>query len=380
MLLKTYNQQYNTFQLFSLVVFFFSIFMLHSQAQLVMPRYSQHATLTQTIGTATISIDYSRPSVTLNGEDRTGKIWGELIPFEMGQSWTGKPMPWRAGADENTVFHFSHDVKIEGQTLVAGKYGFHIIPHKDGKATLIFSTNTNMWGSYMYDDAEDALRVTTRMEDAPHTELLTIEFTEIQKDRAVCALSWEKKRIPFSIAFDIHPIVLQNIKDQLGQSASFYWQSFDIAANYCLRNKVDLEQGLSWADQGINYYGGNFTLYQTKAKLLEALGKAEEAQEARQLAIAEADIYELHQYASALAKEGKAEEAISAFQRNFEKYQAKGTDIPWENCAVHIGLAKAEELAGQKKKALALAEKALSHASSNSQKKQIETYISKLKS
>jgi hypothetical protein len=39
---------------------------------------------------------------------------------------TSKTAPWRAGANENTVMEFANDVKIEGNELLAGKYGFHI--------------------------------------------------------------------------------------------------------------------------------------------------------------------------------------------------------------------------------------------------------------
>jgi hypothetical protein len=37
---------------------------------------------------------------------------------------SSKAAPWRAGANENTTIEFSTDVKIEGQPLPAGKYGF----------------------------------------------------------------------------------------------------------------------------------------------------------------------------------------------------------------------------------------------------------------
>src|SRR5215208_2379024 len=66
---------------------------------------------------AVISIDYSQPSV----KGRT--IGKDLEPME------GKV--WRAGANEATVFEVSKDVKIEDQSLPAGKYAFFTIMNGD---------------------------------------------------------------------------------------------------------------------------------------------------------------------------------------------------------------------------------------------------------
>ncbi len=60
-----------------------------------------------------------------DGKDRRGQIWGKLVPYgltDLGFG-NGKPDPWRAGANENTVFAVSNDVNIEGKRLPAGRYG-----------------------------------------------------------------------------------------------------------------------------------------------------------------------------------------------------------------------------------------------------------------
>src|SRR6187200_1014008 len=76
------------------------------------------------VGLTDITINYNRPGV----KGREGKIWGELIPagFNDLGFGTSKAAPWRAGANENTVIEFSTDVKIEGQPLKAGRYGFFV--------------------------------------------------------------------------------------------------------------------------------------------------------------------------------------------------------------------------------------------------------------
>ena len=66
---------------------------------------SPAAELKQRIGLSDITINYSRPKVTLRGNDRTGKIWGQLVPYELRKiNFGGRgEIPWRAGANENTT-------------------------------------------------------------------------------------------------------------------------------------------------------------------------------------------------------------------------------------------------------------------------------------
>ena len=122
---------------------------------------NQRATVTQQIGPVVVSVEYSSPRVTLKGDNRRGKIWGQLVPYGLTKLAPDCPQcPWRAGANENTIFTASRDVKVQGQTLPAGKYGLHMMPGKE-QFTVIFSKNSTAWGSYSYDAKEDALRVTT---------------------------------------------------------------------------------------------------------------------------------------------------------------------------------------------------------------------------
>src|SRR5271163_314506 len=81
---------------------------------------NQKAAVVQYIGPVRVAIDYSSPAVHgPDGKDRRGQIWGKLVPYGLSKSGfgNGKPDPWRAGANENTVFTVSHDVMIEGKTL-----------------------------------------------------------------------------------------------------------------------------------------------------------------------------------------------------------------------------------------------------------------------
>src|SRR5262249_14465962 len=156
----------------------------------------------QFIGPVRVAIEYSSPAVhDGNGKDRRGEIWGKLVPYGMtnlGPFGNQKPDPWRAGANENTVFTTSHDLTVENKVLPAGRYGLHMIPGKD-EWTLIFSKNSQAWGSFYYDEAEDVLRVTTKPHPHEYREYLTYEFPVRKPAEAVFELQWEELAVPCTL-------------------------------------------------------------------------------------------------------------------------------------------------------------------------------------
>lgn len=160
------------------------------------PPASPPATVTQQLGIQqSITINYHRPGVKGRNvwKDKSDNAQiGPLVP------WNGDPRPWRAGANNATTIEFSADVKVEGQDLSAGTYALFMIP-TDGDWTIIFSKNPQQWGSFRYNQEEDALRVdVTPIEDS-HQEWLMYGFDDLQPYGATAYLRWEKKRIPFKI-------------------------------------------------------------------------------------------------------------------------------------------------------------------------------------
>ena len=137
--------------------------------------------VTQRIGITDITINYHRPLI------KGRKVWGGLVPY--GQ-------PWRAGANENTTISFSDPVTIEGQPLAAGTYGLHMIP-TETDWTIAFSKTNTAWGSFTYDKAEDALRVTVKPAASDFHEALTYDFDDLGPDSTVVTLRWEKLAVPF---------------------------------------------------------------------------------------------------------------------------------------------------------------------------------------
>src|SRR5580765_7452973 len=138
-----------------------------SQAtELKLPTLSQRSIITQQIGLTNITVNYCRPLAA----GRT--LFGKEIPY-------GKV--WRAGANENTTFVVSDDASVEGKPLPAGTYGLHMIPGEN-EWTVIFSKNSTSWGSFTYNQAEDALRVTVKPQSTDLHDALTYDFDDVGAD------------------------------------------------------------------------------------------------------------------------------------------------------------------------------------------------------
>lgn len=152
------------------------------------PDNNKKASVSENIGITTVTVNYSRPSVS----GREGKIWGDLVHygFKDLHYGTSKAAPWRAGANENTTVDFSTDVLIENKPLPKGKYGFFIAMGPE-QATIIFSKFNTAWGSFYYNPADDALRVDVPVKHLNESvERLTYQFDEQQTNSAVLSLVW----------------------------------------------------------------------------------------------------------------------------------------------------------------------------------------------
>ncbi len=340
---------------------------------------NQRQTVIQQIGLVRVSVDYSSPHVhSPSGEDRKGKIWGALVPFGManlGFGSCGDQCPWRGGANENTVFTTSHDIKVQGQPLPAGTYGLHFIPGQD-EWTVIFSKNSTSWGSFFYDPKEDALRVKAKPEAGDYHEVLTYDFPERRNDKATLALRWENLALPLDITVDDSPqLYVENLRRELRSSPGFTWQNWVAAATYCLQNKTNLEEAESWARKATTpTVGGqeNFATLTLLSQLQAANGRATEAAKTMDQALNDptAQPIEIHLYGRQLLAEKKAEEALKVFQLNAKRHP----DV-WP---VHVGLARGYAATGHPKEALAEAKLALPQAPDEPNRKALEAMIKKL--
>ena len=332
---------------------------------------NKRASVSEQVGLTNVSIVYSRPKV----KGRDGKIWGGLIPAGYTDQGfgTSKAAPWRAGANENTTIEFSTDVKIEGQPLAAGKYGF-FIDYEPAECTLIFSKNSSSWGSFFYKPEEDALRVKVKAVPAEKSvEWLKYEFADETTSGATVQLQWEKLMIPFKIETDVVKNQLAIFRNELRSDKGFTWETWDQAAAYCAQNKTNLEEGLMWADTAtsVNFGGSqSFQAWSTKATVLDSLGRNAEATQVMKKALPYGSVNDLYFYARTLTKAKKGKEAFEIFKINYDKN-------PNDFLAV-AGMARGYSAIGDYKKALTFAQKGKAIAPGQPNKDTMDTFIKKL--
>ena len=275
---------------------------LGQSAILHLPRASQHARITQQIGITDITIDYHRPLVLGR------RIFGGLQAYGT---------VWRAGANDNTTIEFTDPVTVEGHPLPKGVYGLHMIPGETSWV-VIFSRNSTSWGSFTYNEAEDALRVTVKPLAIENQEVLTYEFVDPTPDSAVITMRWEKVAVSFTVGVNTPHIVEQSLRNQLRARAQFEWQPWMEAANYLLDNNLSAEEAAKDADRAIGIED-RFESEITKARALGALGRKDEALAARDRALSLGTQPQVHSFARGLQASGRQDEALELFRLNIRK-------------------------------------------------------------
>ncbi|MGB7131182.1 MAG: DUF2911 domain-containing protein [Candidatus Sulfotelmatobacter sp.] len=319
-----------------------------------LPRQSQHALIMQRIGITDITINYHRPLT--NGR----QIWGKVVPY--GQVW-------RAGANENTTITFTDPVTIEGQALDKGTYGLHMIPGEN-QWTVIFSKVSTAWGSFSYKQDEDALRVTVKPQTAELHNALTYDFDDVKPDSTVVVMSWDKVGVPFKVGVNVNDIVTTSIRKQIRGLNQYYWDGWDDAAAYLLANKIDLDEALKDEELSIQAEERYDNLL-NKSKILDAMGRREEAEAARKEALDKAGALQLYFYARQLQTDKKQEEAFAIFRANAKKFPDYWTS--------HVGLARVYSGQGDFDNAVKEMQLALTTAP-DSNKTNLQNYVKRLQS
>jgi len=276
----------------------------HAQSFVIdLPRASQRASVSQRLGLTDITINYHRPLV--GGRP----VWGKLVPS--GQVW-------RAGANENTVFTVTDAVSIEGQTLPAGAYGLHMIPGEN-EWTIIFSKQNAAWGSFTYKEDEDALRVKVKPATSDMHEALTYDFDDPKADSAVVTMRWEKIAVPFKVSVSLADTVPAHLHQDFRGLVQYTWESYNDAADYLAKNKIDLDEALKYSDTAVQQEA-RYESYQTKSEVLAAMGRKDEAAKAHEQALERANAVQLYQAARQLQRDGKQAEAIALYRKQAKKY------------------------------------------------------------
>jgi ribosomal protein L17 len=325
-----------------------------AQSDLKLPDVSQAAEVKQRIALTDIAIKYHRPLV--NGR----KIWGGLVPY-------GKV--WRVGANENTTIEFSDPVSVEGKPLDKGTYGLHMIPNENSW-TVIFSKTNTAWGSYSYDQKDDALRVDVKPKTlAENDEALEFEFENLKPTSTTVTMKWEKLGVPFTVSVNDAEQTLQNIRAQLKGPGQFAWQALDQGAQFCLTRKINLDEGLRWADASVQVEE-RFENLSTKADILKALNRQDEAKTTWNHALEIAKAGDLYSYGRQLQFQKQGAQAMEIFKEVAKRFP--------NGVFGYLAQARIKSAAGDFTGALSDAKQAQAAAPSEGQKQAIQGLIDRL--
>lgn len=346
----------------ALILCLFLLTETNAQTNLPFLRVSPKAKVSQNIEFASVEISYSRPSV------QGREIWGTLVPYGLAPNpfGNGKPMPWRAGANENTVVTLSHDAMINGNKLAAGSYGLHMLVHEN-EWTVIFSKDNNAWGSFFYEEKNDALRFKVKPTESHFEEWLMYGFDNITPNSCNAYLHWGNVKVSFKVEFDKNKVVLDTYRDLLTNLGGFNPAAWATAANYCLTNNTNVDEGMAWIDKALSMAGGvNFNNNVIKAGLLKLKGNVEEGEKIIAASIETSTEAELNNYGYQVMNQGNLDEAIKIFELNVKRFpQAFNT---------YDSLGEALNNKGDKKGAKENYEKAYELAPAN-QKARIENVL-----
>ena len=238
----------------------------HAQ-ELVLPRVSPKAVLTQTIGLTDMKVTYSRPGV------KGRAIWGGLVPLNE---------VWRTGANEATTFETSDAITVAGQKLPAGTYSFFTVPATD-EWTIVFSNAKGAWGSSEYTEKNDALRIKVKPQSAPHEEWMSFSFDNLTPAGGELALRWEKVRVAVPIQVDVNEKALANARAAVSSMKADDWRTPFRAAQYFFGVDANIPEATEWAQKSVSIQQNYFNMslladMQMKAgKTKDAIATAEKA-------------------------------------------------------------------------------------------------------
>lgn len=161
-------------------------------AEVVLPKASPLAKVTQRIGVTDLTVEYSSPEV--NGR----KVFGDVVKF--GEIW-------RTGANMCTSLTLTTAANIAGKNVPAGKFCLFTIPSKDSW-TIILNGEGNQPGAFAYDETKDVMRSELKITKGPQTERMTFFFSDFDNKKGKLNLSWDN--VLLSIPFEINTLDFVN--------------------------------------------------------------------------------------------------------------------------------------------------------------------------
>ena len=199
-------------------------------------------------------------------------------------------------------------------------------------------------------------------------EALEYEFENPTPDSVTMTLKWEKLAVPVKIAVSPDTTVA-NIRGQMRGIAQYQWQAANQAAHFCLAHKINLDEALKWVNLSIQNEE-RFENLTTKADILKAMNKPDDAKKAWDQALSKTTAQGLYSYARQLQTEKRDAEAADIFKEVAKRYP--------DTAYAHLSNARMKSSAGDFAGAAEDAKKAQAVAVSDQQKNAIKGLIDRL--
>lgn len=257
-----------------------------------LPMPSPMSTVEQRVGLTDVKIAYSRPGV------KGRQIFGDLVPYDK---------LWRTGANKATQFTISHDVTINGSALKAGTYALFTIPGKE-EWTVVFNKDTEQWGSYEYDEAQDALRVKAKAYEADKRETMQFYFDQVKDESAALVFHWAQTTFTMMIKVENEEQAMANIESAIAEADRAY-RTYNSVSRYYLDRGMESEKALELAKKSVHL--------NKKYWNLTTLSRAQAANGLTKEAIATAE------EAMGLAKEAESDRYAKMNEDNIAEWKAK---------------------------------------------------------
>ncbi len=150
-------------------------------------------------------------------------------------------------------------------------------------------------------------------------DALTYDIVDVKPTSAVVKLQWEKVAVPFTVSANETEATLGSMRGEMRGGKQYVWQSGAEAAQYCLANKVALEEGLAWANQSISMEE-RFENLVLKADLLKALNRESESAPIREKALSSATATQIYFYGRGLQAQNQPAQAMEVFKLTVKRF------------------------------------------------------------
>ena len=143
----------------------------------------------------------------------------------------------------------------------------------------------------------------------------SISFEDLKPENATVTMTWNKLAVPFRIARRTTRgrASCPTSGARCAASNNISGDRLNEAAQYCLEKKIALPEALKWADLSIQAEE-RFENLATKADVLKAMGKTDEAGKVWQHAMELAKPVQLYTYARGLQAQKRDAEAMEIFK------------------------------------------------------------------